>query len=366
MRTDEGSKSTNDERRVCPICSNSHTELLHVQEFADHCAHHIASCKHCGFTYVENTPAQDYYDRYYQQESKYEGVRQHEAHETATQNELLGFLKKHLPKTASILDVGCSTGSLLAYIKNKGYTCLEGLDPAPKCRTIAKQKYGIKVTTAGLSSFKPKKKYDLVILSQVLEHLIDVKSAINLISALLNDGGYVFIGVPDAGKFYLDFDEPFGEFSIEHINFFTESSFSALMHNFESIKINSVENRILFGVWQKSIPAKTSLLEYIKQSKAKLQKTQKIIDKLPSSVIVWGAGALTRRLLLTTNLKKKVKFFVDGNSNLIGSQLEGIDIRQPEILSEHSLPVLISSFNFRDEIVDEIKKKKLRNKIYTL
>ena len=89
----------------------------------------------------------------------------------------------------------------------------------------------------------------------------------------------------------------------------------------------------------------------------------KVIKSLPDNSIIWGVGALTQRLLKTTNLKKKVFKFIDGNTNLIGKKIEGIDIIAPDDLVCFDNPILISSYRFQKEIMAEIKLRKLKNRI---
>ncbi|MFH1899662.1 MAG: class I SAM-dependent methyltransferase [Patescibacteria group bacterium] len=351
--------------RNCPLCNSHKKEILYTQIFSGHFSHKIVCCKNCGFIYVANTPSQEYYSKYYKEESKYEGIREHEAHEVATKNELNKFINKNVKENARILDVGCSTGFLLSYIKNKGYKNVYGIDPAPKCRLMAKEKYGVDVGVYDLNSFHPKKKYDLIIISQVLEHLTDIKDSMEKVHSWLNNGGYLFIGVPDAEKFHLNFDEPFGEFSTEHINFFTESSFYYLMNNFKNVMMKS-DGDVLFSVWQKLNQGKRGFLKYIELSEKKLKKVKKVINKLPEKTIVWGVGALTRRLLSTTKLRNKILFFVDSSPNLIGKSINGLSIYSPDVLKEYNNPVFISSFKFRDEIIKSMKNKKLDNKIFTI
>ncbi len=221
--------------RNCPICAHNKSELIYVQKFANHFEHKIVSCLLCSFTYVDNIPSQNYYSEYYKNQSKYEGTRQHEIHDKFTYETFDFILKKYISKNADILDIGCSTGKLLHYFKKKGYKNLMGIEPAPACKKIAKRNYDITIKTSTLENFKTNKKYDLIIFSQVLEHLIDLRTAIIDSYRLLKDNGMIFIGVPDAGNFYKEFDEPYGEFSTEHINFFTLKSLSFLMSRFDNI-----------------------------------------------------------------------------------------------------------------------------------
>ncbi|MEK7633218.1 MAG: class I SAM-dependent methyltransferase [Patescibacteria group bacterium] len=350
--------------RVCPICLNSKSELLHIQKFADHFEHKIVSCTYCDFIYVNNAPSQKYYDAYYKNQSKYEGTRQHEMHDKFTFETFSFILKKYILKDAEILDVGCSTGKLLYFIKQKSYRNLLGIEPAPECKIIAKKNYDITVKTSTLDNFKTKKKYDLIIFSQVFEHLVDLRNTIIKGRSLLKDEGMIFIGVPDAGNFYKEFDEPYGEFSTEHINFFTKQSLSMLLNGFENVYIKT-DNFALLSLWLKKNKKEASINKYINLSQLKMKKILKTINSLPKNTIVWGVGALTQRLLKTTNIKNKVFKFVDSNINLIGKKIDSINIISPNELKYYNNPVLICSFRFKKEIIMYIRKNKIKNKILT-
>lgn len=350
--------------RACPLCGFKRSSILFIQKFTNYFCHEIASCADCGFVFVRNTPSQKFYDQYYKKMSKYEGIREHETHFKDTGEILNDLAKKYIKKSDDILDVGCSTGSLLFFLKNKGYKKLFGFDPGPKCKKIAKEKYDIEITTSSLKKYTSKKKYKLIILSQVLEHLSEVRESIDKISRLLTNDGYVFIGIPDAGRFYEDFEEPFGEFSTEHINFFSDISLFRLMKKYSCAFIKS-KSGALYSLWQKDSSEEKSIIKYIKLSEKKLNHVKNIIDNLPSKIIVWGAGSLSQRLLETTTLKNKAIKFVDMNKNLVGKKISDIDIISDKEVNKYSDPILISSFRFRSEIKKYIKSKKYRNKIIT-
>ena len=350
--------------RVCPICAHDKRESLYIQKYAEHFRHNIVSCLFCGFVYVSNIPPQEYFNAYYKDQSKYNGTRKHEMHDKFTYKTIEYILKKYVKNKASILDVGCATGKLLNFIKTEGYKNVSGVDPVPNCREIAKREYNISVTTSTLENFTTSEKYDLIIFSQVLEHLVSIDDAIIKAHLLLKENGLIFIGVPDSEHFHKRFTEPFGEFSTEHINFFTYKSLLRLLGKFENIFIRS-DNQNLLSVWKKMNIESVNIHKYICKSQAKMKNLIETINKLPKNTIVWGGGALTQRLLETTSLKHKVFKFVDSNMNLIGKKIEGIDTISPNELIKYKNTVLISSFGFKDEIIREIKKRKLNNKIIT-
>lgn len=351
--------------RVCPICSYTNSHLLFIQHFTDHFSHRISSCDQCGFVYVKNIPSQTYYRNYYQTMSKYEGVRQHEIHLKPTYNSIYRFLKVNVDKSSKILDAGCSTGYLLNRLKKVGFRNVYGFDPAPKCKIIAETKYGLTIETSDIAGFHSRKKFDFIIISQVLEHLPNVKESIEQLSKYLSEKGFIFIGVPDVEAFSLTVEEPFGEFSTEHINFFSQSSLYRLMLNYSCCAMKST-NGVIFSIWKKGSEEKLNVLKYIEKSERTLQPIKEKIDSLPEKIIVWGAGSLSQRLLKTTRIRDKIIRFVDRNNSLVGTTLGGIKIISPEEVSQYDNPILISSFRFRQEIISFIKDKKYTNEIITL
>ena len=136
------------------------------------------------------------------------------------------------------------------------------------------------------------------------------------------------------------------------------------MKNFSCINIEE-DGQVICSVWQKGSEESKSVSKYIKASEQKMSSINKIIDGLGELVIVWGAGALTQRLLETTQLSKKTIIIVDRNPKLIGKNFNGIKIIAPDELFEYSNPILISSFKFKDEIIKYIKSQNYKNKLYT-
>lgn len=346
-------------KRPCPLCSSTKSETLYVQKFAGGLTHVIGSCKSCGFVFVTNSPDQAFYNRYYRSMSKYEIERGWGYHERYAD-----VIAKHCPKDARLLDIGSSTGHFLSVLAERGFTDVRGLDPSPVCRKIARERYGVRIETDNLYTYRPKKRFQVVVLAAVLEHLDLVQLAVKRLGDLLEDGGYLFIAVPDAGRFYEKFDEPYGEFSTEHINFFTETDLYRVFSGYRNVHMHS-DTLAIYSLWQKESAGRVAIGKYIEASREKMDRISAVIRRLPDEVIVWGAGALTRRLLATTDLRGKVVRLVDKSTNLVGTKLDGLEIISPEDLVHHRHPVLVSTFMFRDEICSYIKEKKLPNKVYT-
>jgi SAM-dependent methyltransferase len=96
---------------------------------------------------------------------------------------------------SAYLDVGCGGGRLLRRMQRCGFTNLRGVDPyAPQAVT----ERGFKIDQAELESVQGK--FDLIILSHVLEHLADPVATLVTARGLLNPKGTILARVPVAGS----------------------------------------------------------------------------------------------------------------------------------------------------------------------
>lgn len=111
-----------------------------------------------------------------------------------TKNELIASLT--LP-SERILDVGCGNGSILLHLKSRGYEHLHGLEISEYAiRRLRKE--GIMMHFGALPSIPlPDATFDVVIASQVLEHIIRRRTLLKEMRRVLKPGGRAFIFVPD-------------------------------------------------------------------------------------------------------------------------------------------------------------------------
>ena len=93
------------------------------------CGYDVVVCNSCGFGFADKVPPQAEFDAYYREMSKYEhqdrgGV---EAPDDLQRLERLAAIVMRVKpdRSARILDVGCSTGGLLASLKQAGYANLQ-------------------------------------------------------------------------------------------------------------------------------------------------------------------------------------------------------------------------------------------------
>lgn len=103
---------------------------------------------------------------------------------------------RNLKKGSTILEVGCSYGNFLSYIKAKGYN-VYGIEPGENAAQRAREA-GLDVETVSLEDYQTDKKFDLIIMRHVLEHLADPVTSLKKMSGFLNDNGRIYCILPNS------------------------------------------------------------------------------------------------------------------------------------------------------------------------
>jgi hypothetical protein len=175
----------------------------------------IYYCKKCNFYFSSNGNSQIEYNNYYTTINRYSVPT---AHFSDKDQKTYKYITQNIEHTnTSILDYGAGNGKL-AELLLKSFNNVNTYN-------IGYEKFFIK--------------YDLLILSHVLEHIYDLNTFIKNISQNVNDNGLLYIEVPNA-EYYKDLSSgPLQKINIEHINFFSKFALNKLLltHNYYAINI---------------------------------------------------------------------------------------------------------------------------------
>jgi SAM-dependent methyltransferase len=387
-------------RRSCAVCGSLKRQQVYKQRFASLSGqkqlsgYDVAVCSECGFAFADRIPSQAWFDSYYDDVSKYtydqrNGVES--SFDTSRFKDITRRITGRFPKNSHILDFGCATGGLLFQLKQEGYSSILGMDRSAAAADIAKRLYGVPVINDSLSNIKNRSNsLDLAILVGVLEHLCDINELMSGLGALVKDQGYLYIETPDVEGFAACMDMPFQQFSVEHINFFSNLSLTRLMagHGFAPIEVTGLVRDFtknskmptISGLFRRApgiqeIPAvastRNALLEYVALSKDTESRLSRSIDRLVASkkpVIVWGVGTYTLHLLEQTKFGDlNIIAFVDSNSHYQSQTLRGRRVLAPWELKGFAQAILISSLAYQSEIEEQIRQElHLANEIITL
>jgi SAM-dependent methyltransferase len=100
------------------------------------------------------------------------------------------------PGEGRLLDVGCNEGRSLTFYRNKGFYA-EGLELNRVAAKSARSR-GFVVYEGMLDSFEPNSLYNVVVLSNVLEHSLNPAAMLEDVSRILTHGGLVRISCPNS------------------------------------------------------------------------------------------------------------------------------------------------------------------------
>lgn len=116
---------------------------------------------------------------------------------------------KGLDRNASILDIGCSSGTLLNDLKDMGFNPnnLYGIDISEKAINNCKNNGFENTWVMDAQNIDLNKKFDIIIASDCLEHLEDDKKALLNWKGLLKPGGQAYVFVPAFMSLWSHHDE---------------------------------------------------------------------------------------------------------------------------------------------------------------
>ncbi len=128
-------------------------------------------------------------------------------------------------RRGKILDVGCSIGSLIRFLAGNGYKDLYGIDVSGDA-IAACRKSGLKnvfVMDAAKLKF-PDKKFDVIVASDIVEHIEDHDMVIREFKRVLKPNGKLLVFVPAFGFLWTNGDD-----ASNHRRRYTKRSLSGLL-----------------------------------------------------------------------------------------------------------------------------------------
>lgn len=112
-----------------------------------------------------------------------------------------------LPPTAAILEIGCSGGPLMQRLRAAGYADLTGIDVSEPAIELAQARGVPDVSVMDGAALEfANGRFDLVIASDVLEHIEDEATALSEWTRVLKPGGQLLVFVPAHSYLWSDHD----------------------------------------------------------------------------------------------------------------------------------------------------------------
>jgi SAM-dependent methyltransferase len=198
-----------------------------------------AACTTCGLVFLDPRPAAPAYDAFYRDAyrplvSAFHGRRidatSIETEQRSYAEALAELLAPVLADRSggSLLDVGGSTGVVAEVVCGAYGLAGTVLDPAPEELERA-QARGLATVPGTIESFEPDGRYDVVLLCQTLDHVLDAAGALRKLHGVLAGDGLLFVDVVDFRAAYLRAWDVEAATKVDHPYAFTEDTIEAML-----------------------------------------------------------------------------------------------------------------------------------------
>lgn len=181
---------------VCPICSSKDTFIIQDQ-IKGGVFTNVLHCASCDLTFLET------WDDVEHVKSLYSGNNYIFTHNAQPDRHLkydeyqvrFDRLKPFLSKQKTLLEIGCGDGKFLHMVKDY-VQCAEGLELSPP-QVEKLRKEGFTCYDKMINEMTPPKKYDVICMYALLEHVPLVRNFLQVLKTYLKEGGDIFIEVPN-------------------------------------------------------------------------------------------------------------------------------------------------------------------------
>lgn len=349
----------------------------------------VVACKMCEFLFSDAEYSIEDMDEYYSH--YYTGISYAECpttwnylfeRETPIADHVISCINNDVNISDLIVgDIGCGKGDLLSAFHDKGVKKLIGIEASAIDSEYMRSK-PFDVIQSDICTFTTDEKLDIITCTHVLEHILDPIRALKNIYANLNEDGYVYIEVPNAGIInHQSFTICATAF--EHINFFTPYQLATILKSigFSIIDCKSIRSNDIHFDFLGIIAGKKNIKESITiENEFDAKLFVDVVKSIPYSidlqlkeftdnqkpVYIWGISAVVSSLWEHSRLKDcNVAGLIDKSPDKQGLVMNSLKIEAPEVLaglSEDSAVVIGAIFR-EESVVQELRAMGYKGKI---
>ena len=159
----------------------------------------MVRCRSCGLVFVHPLPGREALHRHYNtgQSSRIQYYLDVEVADRRSFAELLALAEAILPRKGRLLDLGCNVGTCLVSARERGWDT-QGLEIHEEAAAFCRRERALDVRTGVLEhDTYPPGSFDLVMMADVVEHLVDPFETLRRVARVLRPEGLVLISTPD-------------------------------------------------------------------------------------------------------------------------------------------------------------------------
>ena len=232
-------------KRSCILCNSDDFEsIAKVDRYG--LQYYTGICLKCGLTQQYKYPNETFINLFYEKfyNDLYAFFKNPEERFISQFNSgeyKFNILKKYMnfDNTKSVLEIGCGAGGILSFFQSK------------KCEVVGIDyendhlEYARKKNILAYSNYeKINQKFDIIILSHVLEHLVSAENILDICKKLIKKDGLIYVEVPSIESIPKHYDCDIRNFlHIAHVTHFTKNTFINFM-NVKGFNVKYMNNLI--------------------------------------------------------------------------------------------------------------------------
>lgn len=237
---------------TCIICNDIEKKII-KKGVRDNNSINVVKCLKCGHVQLDLIPDLEedkyFYDKDMQSRELNKDIDFAKKRENyALDLESRKKIFSQISKDSNILEIGSGYGFLLEYMINAGYK-IEGLEISSYRRKLSNSISSANVYDYNILKdevpLEMNKRYDVIIMLQMLEHISNPKKFLIKVREMLKDGGIAIIEVPNFNDHMIKVCKEYFEFYFQraHISYFTPDTLKYLIEEsgFSTVDIKGIQ-----------------------------------------------------------------------------------------------------------------------------
>lgn len=258
---------------ICEVCRSSNYSEIGTIKNIWQSDKKVYQCCNCGLYFIDLPTDEEIYALY---KNEYHNNIKNKLFETAKSKmryarslSQFNFIKKHIDfHNKKVCEIGAFDGLLLNIFKKNGCD-VYGYELNDNARLYAKNKYDIDLKPNFLES---EEKYDIIMLSHVIEHFKNPFDVLIKIKNMLKDNGYLYIEVPNSpNKNQCSYDilmrylstEHIVNFNIENLKMFVKKAdLNIIECQYSNYSVSRYNTNLRANILEGSIPSLINLFSF--------------------------------------------------------------------------------------------------------
>lgn len=223
----------------CCVCNNKDHEKFHLKYQKDNCA--IVTCDVCSFYFIPPYYRKKIEYTQYKNSDVTAAVRSGNNWVKIQRHKLrFKFIQKFV-RSGKLFDLGAGWGHFMLAGKELGYD-VYGIEIAEQPYLYCVNDLKLPVDHIDFFAMDETKKFDVITMWDVLEHIDKADEFLEKCSKLNVSGSYLFIQVPQIDSYFAKkYKDNWKMMGLDHVNYFGKETITKILakHGYEVVKIKS-------------------------------------------------------------------------------------------------------------------------------